>query len=153
MWMRTAVNWDVGRVNGATQAFYRVHATNMHVTTYAGWLTDLEERRKALEVIFDERAHGVPWAQDLRPAAQRALAMEALRRGLAAHRDGSGGPSLETHREFAARIDPTVRETLLWRWSGSTLVGERRIPGAKPRRAVDRARDHVEWRRRRRFGT
>jgi glycosyltransferase involved in cell wall biosynthesis len=153
MWMRTAVNWDVARVNGATQAFYRVHATNMHVTTYAGWLTDLEERRKALEVIFDERAPDVPWVAELRPAATRALANEALRRGLAAHRDRADGPDLDAHRAFAERVDPTVRETLLWRWSASTLVVERRIPAAGARRAVGRVRDHVEWRRRRRFGT
>ena len=41
MWLRTAARWDVGRVNGPVQAHYRVHDANMHLTSYAGWLTDL----------------------------------------------------------------------------------------------------------------
>jgi hypothetical protein len=153
MWLRTAVNWDVARVNGATQAFYRVHSSNMHITTYSGWLADLKERSRALDVVFDERAPDVSWVADLRPMATRALAKQALRHGLAAHRDRADGPDLEAYRAFAERVDPTVRETLLWRWSASTLVAERRIPAAGARRAIGRVADHVEWRRRRRFGT
>jgi hypothetical protein len=85
--------------------------------------------------------------------ATRALAKQALRHGLAAHRDRADGPDLEAYRAFAERVDPTVRETLLWRWSASTLIAERRIPAAGVRRAIGRVSDHVEWRRRRRFGT
>lgn len=153
MWMRTAVSWDVGRVNGATQAFYRVHASNMHITTYAGWLTDLEERRKALEVIFDERAPGVAWVADLRPVATRALATEALRRGLASHRDGTEGPGLEAHRAFAASVHPAIQGSPWWRLTESSLITDRRLPAPALRRGVARAWEHVEWRRRRRYGT
>ena len=32
MWLRTAARWDVGRINGPTQALYRVHDANMHLT-------------------------------------------------------------------------------------------------------------------------
>lgn len=153
MWMRTAVRWDVGRVNGATQAFYRVHASNMHLTRFSGWLRDLEERRKAVDVIFGERAPGVSWVADLHPTATRALAVEALRRGMAAQRDAPDGPGIEAYLEFASAVHPDVRSTLWWRLAASSAVADRRLPAPGLRRGAGRVWEHAEWRRRRRYGT
>lgn len=153
MWMRTAAHWDIGRVNGPVQAYYRVHASNMHLTTYAGWLTDLEERRKAFEILFAEREPAMPQVTRLRPAALAALARQALRHGMAAHRDRADGPDLADYRDWAASTWPDIRGTLLWRAGSSTLVEERRLPAAGARRLASRARLHLEWRRRRRYGT
>ena len=69
MWLRTAARWDVGRINGPVQAHYRVHEANMHLTTYAGWLTDLVARRLTFQILFDERARDLPDVQALRPVA------------------------------------------------------------------------------------
>ena len=52
MWLRAAAVADVGRVNGANQAYYRIHAASMQRTTYAGHLTDLEGRRAAFESVL-----------------------------------------------------------------------------------------------------
>ena len=77
MWLRTALEWDIGRVNGPVQALYRVHQSNMHLTTFAGYATDLRERRKAFDIFFDEHANGRGDIAALRPRAERALAREA----------------------------------------------------------------------------
>ncbi len=52
MWLRAAAVADIGRVNGANQAYYRVHPTSMQRTVHAGYLTDLEGRRDAFESVL-----------------------------------------------------------------------------------------------------
>lgn len=153
MWLRTAARWDVGRVDGPVQAFYRVHAANMHLTTFGGWLTDLEERRRTFEILFEERAPELDWVTAMRPAAMRALAREALRHGLRGHLDRVVGPGLDDYRRFAVRTDAAVRRSLLWRLTEWDPVRSRRLPGDGVRRFVTRAAYHLEWRRRRRYGT
>jgi glycosyltransferase involved in cell wall biosynthesis len=140
MWLRTAARWDVGRVNGPVQAHYRVHESNMHLTAYAGWLTDLSERRRTFQVLFDERAAGDPRVQRLRPVAARALAREAARRARLATYDGSRDEA-EAYLGFAAQTHPSLSLAPAWRW---------------PRRADvlrERVVHHLRWRRERRYGT
>lgn len=156
MWMRTAARWDVGRVN-ETQAFYREHDQNMHRTMYAGWLTDLQARRDTFRILRDERAPDLPGIAALHRRATRALAREALRRGLRALRDdehrAEGKAVLAAMVDFARETD---HRSLLgvWGWTaqrrlrtGDTgrLVGTRRL--------LTRIHDHAVWRRDRRFGT
>lgn len=52
LWMQSNIAYGVGRVNGCDQAFYRLHGQNMHLTMFAGALTDLRERRSAFEELF-----------------------------------------------------------------------------------------------------
>ena len=52
MWMRAALMGDVGRVNGAAQAYYRVHDDSMQRTTYAGHINDLNGRLEAFEKVL-----------------------------------------------------------------------------------------------------
>jgi glycosyltransferase involved in cell wall biosynthesis len=142
MWLRTAARWDVGRVNGPVQAHYRVHDQNMHLTTYAGWITDLIERRRTFQLLFDERAPELPEVQALRPVAMRALAREARRRAKAAAYD-SDAVEARAYLEFAAETWPADRSGL-----GRVLPRMRRVD-----LAAERMVHHLRWRRERRYGT
>jgi hypothetical protein len=153
MWLRTAVNWKIGRVNGPVQALYRVHELNMHLTEYAGWLTDLRERRKTFQLLFDEHAPSRPEVVELRPAAMRALARESIRRGLIAHRDGEPADQVAEYFEFATETDAQIRKSLPWRVAEFGQRRGRALPAAATRRLASRTRDHLVWRRERRYGT
>lgn len=154
LWLETAARWNIGRVNGPAQAFYRVHASNMHLTTYSGWLTDLVERRRALEVVFSERLAGQPALCTLRLAGLKSLAREALRRGLKARRDDPsvGDADLAAFRDFAVRTDPEVVHARAWKRAERRREGQLTLLAPIVRRA-ERGRSHLEWRRRRRYGT
>jgi len=54
-WLRAAASWDVGRINGPVQAFYRVHGKNMHQTEFAAAAVDLQHRLEAFRVLEDAR--------------------------------------------------------------------------------------------------
>jgi hypothetical protein len=153
MWLRTAARWDIGRVNGAVQALYRVHDANMHLTTYAGWLADLEARRTTFGILFDERAPELPEVARLRSPASRALAVEAVRRALAAHREDPGCSAVEELLAFALDTYPPVTRTAWWRLVEVGPRAGRRLPLREVRRAASRARSSLTWRRERRFGT
>jgi hypothetical protein len=142
MWLRTAARWDVGRVNGPVQAHYRVHEQNMHLTTYAGWLTDLVERRRTFQLLFDERAPELPEVQALRPVAMRALAREARRLARVEAAEGDAGDA-RAYLEFAAETCPAGRSG-----PARTLPRVRRLD-----RAAERVVHHLRWRRERRYGT
>jgi glycosyltransferase involved in cell wall biosynthesis len=79
MWLRAAAVADVGFVLGADQAYYRIHGSNMHATTHegrqlSGVVRDLQERRLTFELLRDSAPTPADYV-----AAQRALAIEALR--------------------------------------------------------------------------
>ena len=69
-WLHTSLRWDVGRVNGPAQAFYRVHGGNMHLTEYAGMETDLRQRLLTFDLLFAEGAPAP--GRRRRPAGRRA---------------------------------------------------------------------------------
>lgn len=154
MWLRTAVRWDIGRVNGPAQAHYRVHEANMHLTSYAGWLTDLEARRLTFDILFDERAPDVAEVTRLRPVASRALAREALRRARSVPRGtGSvGAAEVDAYLTFARETwpegmaSPTARATRL------LLAHGDRTRASALHAWGERVRHHAEWRRERRWG-
>lgn len=87
-WLRVAARWDVGRVNGEVQAHYRVHGDNMHLTSWSGALTDLEERRLTFDLFLAETPDLPADASRLHARARRSLARTA--RGLAGADDMSG---------------------------------------------------------------
>lgn len=151
MWLRTAVHWDVGRVDGPIQAAYRVHEANMHLTEYAGWLTDLRERRRTFDILFDERAAGIDDVQRLRPHAMAAIAREAVRRG---REVGRSDPAvLPAYLELAAETDPQVRRTTAWRRARADVArGSARVPAPWVQFAA-KVRHHLRWRIDRRYGT
>lgn len=162
MWLRTAARWGVGRVNGPVQAFYRVHDANMHLTAYAGWLTDLVERRRTFDILFHERAPDDLAVARLRPLAMHALAREAVRRAVRAHLDPLEPPeAIGAYLAYAAETDPGISRSLRWRLArrrasrgrgNGDLGAPREVVGRVVRFGI-RVHDHLEWRRRRRFGT
>jgi hypothetical protein len=154
MWLQTAAHWDIGRVNGPVQAFYRVHDANMHLTTFAGWLTDLVERRRTFEILFTEGAVDEALAARLRPMAMHALAREAVRRGLRARHDASEPrEAAEAYFAFARETDPRSCSGLWWQLEQRRPFGGGSGAAASLTRFASRANEHVEWRRRRRYGT
>ncbi|QSR32555.1 glycosyl transferase family 2 [Nocardioides sp. S5] len=152
MWMRTAARWDVGRVNGPIQAHYRVHAANMHLTSYAGWLTDLEARRLTFDILFEERAPDVPAVTALSPVAHRALAREALRRARHAAREQGSADAAEAYVGFARETWQAITSTAGWHATRLTLTGGNHARAAAARRQATRVHDHLAWRRERRWG-
>lgn len=151
MWLRTAARWDVGRVNGPVQAHYRVHDANMHLTSYGGWLTDLQARRLTFDILFDERAADLPEVTRLRPVAARALVREALHRARLAAGDPDSRQVAE-YLTFAEDVSPGVTRTI--RSRGANLVRTRGHGHSEHAllRQMDRARHHVAWQRERRYG-
>ncbi|HME73431.1 MAG TPA: glycosyltransferase family A protein [Myxococcota bacterium] len=137
MWLRAAAVSDVGRVNGADQAYYRVHASNMHRTSYAGFLVDLQGRHDAFRSAFEGPVKGIPDAGLLFELAKRSLAASAVRHACQAHDRGRAElEPVEGYLEFARSLFPGVVTTRQWRGL-ERRRGQRR--GAILR-MVDRAR-------------
>lgn len=150
LWLRAAGVAAVGRVNGADQAFYRVHGANMHVDRYAGALTDLRQRMAAFEIFLAEDGVALPDAPRLLAAARRAVAREALTIAIQSAVDSPAGAA--ELAAFAAELVPSVRSARSWRrYRRAVRPPGRRVtpPGAAV--AADLA-DRLRWRSFRRHG-
>ncbi|GHI14976.1 hypothetical protein Scinn_44390 [Streptomyces virginiae] len=88
MWMRLAAHADVGYVQGADQAFYRVHGDNMSTTDFGGQLDDLRQRLVAFDSVLDKCGDLLPGSDLLAVAARTRLARYALRRAYRAYDRG-----------------------------------------------------------------
>jgi Glycosyl transferase family 2 len=116
MWMRAAAISDVGHVDGPNQAYYRVHSSSMHITTFQqanarGALVDLRERR----LTFERLARQAPSPTDI-VAARQALAIEALTvsaRSLTS--DQTDLTLLQDLTDFAVDVYPNARQLRQWR--------------------------------------
>ncbi|PUA82339.1 glycosyltransferase family 2 protein [Nocardioides currus] len=153
LWLQAACLGDVARVNG-TQAYYRDHGGNMHLTDYAGLLTDMGERRNLLDAFLtDGLGAAIPDAAGLRDAAHRTFARESLRYAL--HElDGAGHPDqVDALVDFAVETWPGVRRTRLWAAVARRQRG--RVPAwrAQAARRVFALRWALRWQRRHRWGT
>lgn len=78
MWMRLATRYDVGRINGQYQGFYREHTASMSRTVNAGPLFDVSQRARAFDILIAECSTLLPDASGMSDIAHRALAREAL---------------------------------------------------------------------------
>lgn len=130
LWLAAASSWDVGRVNGPPQAFYRVHGANMHLTRYAGMQIDLRQRLACFESVLGSRTAPLD-APELLRQVRHALAREAL--GIAADPD------------LPAAEAPAFRDL------AGELSADATAP-VRPPRALHRISRHVRWRRWRRYG-
>jgi glycosyltransferase involved in cell wall biosynthesis len=121
MWIRAAAIADVGYVGGADQAWYRVHAANMHSETFRsgkreGMVSDMRERLRAFESAADEIRGEVPDADALLDSARRALAVEALTLAVRAFHWGIAESwPVEDLTEFALASYPEARRLRQWR--------------------------------------
>jgi glycosyltransferase involved in cell wall biosynthesis len=95
-WLRTASEWEVGRVNGRVQAFYRQHGGNMHEKEYSTMAADLEHRLLAFRFLDS----GDP---SLVRSARRALSREAI--GIAVREFETGGDARVASDLLAAAVD------------------------------------------------
>lgn len=158
LWMRTAARWDVGRINGADQAYYRVHGKNMHLTSFLGVITDLRERRRTFDWFFDRDRTCIPAGGDLPVIARKAMAEEALR--LATDAIDGDNPDLPAGDEYAAEaldLYPDLEVDRRWfRYQRTRKrVASRRRPGVEQRlaRVARTVEDKIRWRRWRWSGT
>jgi glycosyltransferase involved in cell wall biosynthesis len=83
MWLRFAARCDIAFIEGADQAYYRIHASNMTVARSP--TVDLVQRAAAFQSFFADCEPLLPDAQELRQSAQRQIAKEALWRACRAY--------------------------------------------------------------------
>jgi glycosyltransferase involved in cell wall biosynthesis len=152
LWMCAAARAGVGRVNGADQAFYRVHGSNMHLTDFGGQMADMVEVRRTFEEFFaDERARLARPGQ-LHATARRAMAAEAMRLASLLLDEGGDVERADGFARFAVATDADVESSAAWR---RYRLRKRRPTGLIRREVSTRADDllwAVRWRRWRRYG-
>lgn len=147
MWLQTALRWNIGRVNGPPQALYRVHDSNMHLTTFAGMITDLRERRRTFRVLFEEHARDRPDVGRLREPAMKALSREAVKLARIARRDGLSAAAIDPYVQFARETWPAVLR------DRDPVAGSMTLPARYLGSFSTKATSHLRWRRWRRYGT
>jgi glycosyltransferase involved in cell wall biosynthesis len=132
MWMRFAADSDVAYVQGADQAYYRIHASQMG-TERVGVL-ELEHRRAAYDTFFDAHADRVPGGRRLRRRANRSMAKEALWEACRAHeRRRMDTTPIDELTAFAFDTYPGAgRLPEYWGLRWRQLVGPRVCPYLQP---------------------
>jgi glycosyltransferase involved in cell wall biosynthesis len=112
MWLRAATVADVGRIDGADQAFYRVHPDSLSHSLCRGLTDDLRARHDAFASVLAWPS-AVSGADGLYAQARRALAAVAL--GQASESCASVAPSdLDEVEAFALEMFPAANETSGW---------------------------------------
>jgi hypothetical protein len=155
LWLRAAARASIGRVNGADQAFYRKHGGNMHVERYAGVHTDITERLRTFDILFDDDGALFPPGHGLREVAREALAREALVTVCRSYESGVEAEPRDRLVELAEQLVPRSGEHRLWRGYESRLARARKGRAALPRRVgavLDDVTGRIRWRRWRRDG-
>ena len=148
LWMRHATVSDVGYVGGADQAYYRMHANNMH-RSY-NMLANISQRLLAFDVIFDERSDLFADPQSMRDDAHRALARETLRYAISAYARGVADlEPIDDYAAFALSTWPDARRLHEWRVLSRLrkmrAETRRRDPSLIVREAVRNLRYSLGW--------
>jgi glycosyl transferase family 2 len=158
LWLRAGTRAGIGRINGADQAFYRVHGTNMHVEQYHGAVLDIRERHRTLEILFAEDGARLPDPERLREQSLRALAREALVLAVQPYEHGMPAAELQSQADqldqlaaLAAEIWPDSKESKLSRSYQRHVARAREGRGPVVTAPVNAFRDrvitHLGWRR------
>lgn len=145
MWLRAAARSDIGRVNGTVQAYYRVHAANMHSTQFGGILDDYTAVRDTYDAFFVEDAVHLSAPETLRTTARTAIAREAARRTVLLSRS-DGDIGAESLLRFAVESAGAERRRVM-AYRRARSIG---LSGAL--RAVENARWRIRHHRALRFG-
>jgi hypothetical protein len=132
LWMRAATASDVGYVAGADQAYYRIHAYNMHHSVF-DMLDDFSQRLASFDAVIREcsvlqndpdsmrdTAHRAlarsALSQAIRDTGHRALARSALGHVLRPYlRGAAGDESVRDYAAFALKAWPNARCLREWR--------------------------------------
>ena len=159
MWLRAAAVSDIGRVNGATQGYYRIHPDSMQRTVYSTFLADYEGRREAFDAVLNAPGSVFEPAEADRmyALARRAIATTALEQAARAYDDGSTEVEpVDDYVAFALDLWPGARQLRAWRAlvRRQTAGPERchRSLQGSGRRMVRDLEGRVRWRRWRRSG-
>jgi GT2 family glycosyltransferase len=119
LWMRAASIADVGYVGGTTQAYYRLHSSNMHNVDFeraaaSGTITDLRQRHACFASVLQDGAN-IADGRALFATACRSLAREALVLAIRSYEWGEAGswPVAEL-ASFAEQICPREQLRSLW---------------------------------------
>jgi hypothetical protein len=116
MWLRIASISDIGRVNGADQAYYRAHPQSMQHTVHSGFLFDLIGRRDALQSVFEKEGAALPEREELHNLGKMSLALTAIQhaRKLCDFPSEDTVPGTE-YRDFAVALVPGIIDTRRYR--------------------------------------
>jgi glycosyltransferase involved in cell wall biosynthesis len=134
MWLRFAAHASVGFIS-AYQGVYRCHSANMSTRYYVisdgrlvytkdGRLTDLHQRKSALDCFFEQCKDVLPQSEYLSRRLYRQLSELAVGRASAAFNDAQMEESSQLS-EFALAICPEIKRSLVWakltckRWMGA----------------------------------
>lgn len=120
LWLRAASTAKVGRINGPTQAYYRVHAANMHLNELGGILVDAWARRATFDHFFDHEGAALSEGRRLRETARRAIARELLRAAADSLTAGGriAGAGTDALVDAARQMWPGIIGTVAWRQFG-----------------------------------
>ncbi len=147
-WLRAAKVSDVARINGAYQAYYRVHGKNMSQTTFAGAWRELTSRRDAFAVALGGEDDGLlPDRNRLRKVAFRSICRKAMRNAAGAI-ERQEIDEAQRFMALARDLDPGVELSGRWRYLEHRLAGDGGVAVAARERA-DRLskdiRDRAHW--------
>jgi glycosyltransferase involved in cell wall biosynthesis len=134
MWLRFAAHASVGFIS-AYQGVYRLHSANMSTAYYVisdghliyardGRLTDLQQRKSALDCFFERCNDVLARREDLCRRLYRQLSELAVGRASAAFNDGQMEESRQLS-DFALTVCPEIKSSSAWlkltckRWMGA----------------------------------
>ena len=152
MWLRAAACADVAVLGGVDQAYYRLHGQNMSRVHYASNLTNLVERRRALEAALDTHGHLLPAPDRTRVEALKVLARHSLQHALDDLVSRGATPDVQSiadYRAFAVDCWPGVRATRDWKLLGRLESQSPPLLRGRGRGLRDTLLAKVRWRRQR----
>lgn len=152
MWLRAAAFADVGRVNGAAQAYYRLHDESMQRSVYTGHMTELEGRLAAFQTVLVGPQARLRSGDQMFAKARRRLAIIALSYACSAcDRGRAEVEPMDEYVAFAERVWPAARQLRKWRALQQRVAGRSsgldRILGDKGRRVIADLNGRLRWRR------
>jgi hypothetical protein len=114
MWLRAATVSDIGRINGADQAYYRLHRSSMQRTVYKGAIIDLEARAAAFDSALARS--DFPDAAQLRDLAHRSIAVLALRELITELTTGAAAETIDAEAYLVVAQASYPPVTLMPEW-------------------------------------
>jgi len=149
MWMRLATRYDVGRINGSYQGWYRKHSASMSRTVNGGLLTDASERARAFDSLISECSEFLPDASLMSDMAYRAIARQTLSHAISLCTRGvSNQGSLDEYAALALKIyngADSLREwRLMSRLNRMNEISERNL-SLMAREELRNFRHRLQW--------
>lgn len=126
MWMRIATRYDVGRINGEYQGFYRAHSASMSHTIHRSPLIDASQRVLAFDSLLSECSALSLDVSGLSDVAHRAVARDALRHAISLYtRRVTDQGSLDDYAALALNIWDNSDGLPEWRVVNRLLKSEK----------------------------